>query len=513
MYYHLPGGNIGLPADVVDSQQSLIPLTDPRITLNKIKDFILTITTQYNISPYPVTRIMTIVLLSLLALTLVVSVLRRKRITPAETIGSTLCLASALLFLMEPINPVPTISHRANLIFYISLMLLLGGFNLRAAEIIYSRLSSIIKSQKKLILIITIVIMVSVYSPFIYYRVIEDPWTLTKMYQIFAVTTTDDLNLMLWMKDNLQPNSTILINPFEPGLFIPALAQKKSIYPLSAYHLSASYGKTVVLLANNTLNPNIIDYLKSNNITHVYIGSKSTALPLIIRGSSIPTKWNPYLFINNPNFKLVKRIGNAFLFECLLVDPRMVLMDGFEYDNLDYGGWKVVEQGNGTGSSAIVDECAFEGSRSLLLRVRSEKAPYWLSVLRPVHLYDSSNVTMSFYVNAVKGFGPKDALMIIISDTHWNRQLYFTTNPRVPLKYMSVHLPSNKGYFEFNISKLWKDVHGEQLPASLFIQVLNYDEDCVENVAYIDAIGLSINKSYIFAQYAAKFVYKFELSD
>jgi len=509
MYYHLPGGNIGLPADIVDSQQSLIPLANPRITLNGIMDFILTITNQYNISPHFLTRIMTIILLPLSALTIVLLKSRGKQITPAETIGSTLCLASAFLFSMEPINPVVTISQRANLILYISLMLLLGGFNLRVAENIHRRLSLIIRSQKKLTLIV-LIIMVSIYSPFIYYRLVEDPYTLKKMYQIFAITTIDDLNLMLWMKDKLPPNSTILINPFEPGLFIPPLAQKKVIYPFTAYQLSSSYQQVVCSIGERKLNDKVFDYLQRHNISHIYISSVNDAW--FFKGHSALC-WDPYLFLGNPNFELLKRINNTFLFKYSPIDSRLVLMDSFECDTLDHRGWRVAQWGDGIGNAVITHESAFDGSRSLMLCVKSQKAPYWLSILRPVYLCDSSNVTISFYINAARGFGSKDALLIIISDANWNRQLYFTTNPRISLKYTPVHLPSDHGYFEFNLSNLWKDVHGEQLPASLFIQVLNYDEDRVENVAYIDAIGLSINKSYIFAQYAAKFVYKFELSD
>lgn len=509
MYYHLPGGNIGLPEDVVDSQQSLIPLANPRITLNGIKDFILTITNQYNISPHFVTRIMTIILLSLSVLTIVTLKLRRKQITPAETIGSTLCLASAFLFSMEPINPIATISQRANLIIYISLMLLLGGFNLRVAENMHRSLSLTIKSQKKLTLIV-LIIMVSIYSPFIYYRLVEDPYTLKKMYQIFAITTNDDLNLMLWMKDNLPPNSTILINPFEPGLFIPPLAQKKVIYPFTAYQLSSSYQQVVCSIGEKKLSNKVFDYLQHHNISHIYISSVNDAW--FFKGHSA-LSWDPHLFLGNPNFKLLKRVNNTFLFKYSPIDHRLVLMDSFECDTLDHGGWRITQWGDGIGNAIITNESAFDGSRALMLCVKSEKTPYWLSILRPVYLYDSLNVTLSFYIDVANGFGSKDALLIIISDANWNRQLYFTTNPRISLKYPPIHLPSDHGYFEFNLSDLWKEIHGEQLPMSFFVQVLNYDEDGVENLAYVDAISLGINTSHIFAQYTAKFVYKFELSD
>lgn len=303
------------------------------------------------------------------------------------------------------------------------------------------------------------------------------------MYNIFAVTTEDDYNLMLWMKENLPQNSTILINPFEPGLFIPALSQRKAIYPLSVYHLSASYSKVVSILMNGTLDSYVFNYLDLMNVTHVYVGSKNSPLIKVLRGKPMPSKLDAYLFLGNPNFRLIKKVGEAFLFEYSPIDSRIVLMDSFEYEDLNYGGWRIAERGSGVGNASIVRENGFDGS-CLMLRSESKGEPYWISILRPVCLPDSSNLTISFYLRLEKGFGSKDSLMVIISDPRWDKQLYFVTNPRVPTKYPPIHLPSSRGYFEFNLSKLWEEIYREQLPRSFYIQVLNYDVDGVENVAF-----------------------------
>jgi len=514
-YYQLPGQNIGLPLDVVSSEVSLIPLAGLPLTLAQLKDSLLTMPAQYNLSPYLFTRLIVIALIILLPSNLIIRALRKSRLTLAESFGLTLGIASLILYFVAPI---PLETGRYAFILYISLMLLLGSFNIWLFTTIRSRVSTStlirikglvrIRTLKRPALIL--LIFASLYTPFVYYRIVEDPWRLTIMYRTFAITTDDDYGLMLYMKDNLPRDSIILINPFEPGLFIPALSQKKAVYPLSAYHLSASYGISVMLLTKGMLNYEVFHYLQSQNITHVYIGSKSSPLLKILRRNETLTKWDPLLFLGNPNFKLVKKIGGAYLFEFNLTDRQVVLSDSFEYANLDQGGWRIGLRGDGVGDVVTTSKNAFEGSNSLILRAKSEGEPFWQSVFRRVYVSDPSNVTLSFYLNATIGFGPKDALMLIVSDVYWDKQLYFVTNPRTPIRFTPIYLPSSEGYFEFNLSRLWEGIHNEQLPESFFIQMLNYDVDGVGNVAHIDSIAVGIGKSYLFAPYSATFTYGFE---
>jgi hypothetical protein len=490
-YYHLPGHNIGLPADIVTPEVSLIPITDPRITLEGIKSFILTMPFQYNISPYLLPRLITITLFILVPLSLIMLVLRKRRLLPTEVIGLVLCFASILLFLVEPINPVPIISQRAVVTLYISLMLLLGSFNVLLYRGLRNRVSTA-KIKTVTPMIVTFIVLTSLYAPFIYYRLAEDPQRLTTVYRIFAVTTEDDYNLMLWMRDNLPQDSIILINPFEPGLFIPALSQRKAIYPFSQYHLSISYGKTVSLLATGTLSSEVFRYLSTMNVTHIYVGSKCTPLPLVVRGEAREYKWDPHLFLGNPNFRLVNKVGNAYLFEFRLADPQVVLADSFEYANLDQGGWQIEECGDGRGSVIITQDITFDGSRNLRLYAKSEGEYYRIGIWRRVYVPDPSNVTLSFHLEATTGFGPKDALMVVISDTRWDKRLHFTTNVGIPVGYAPTHLPSPEGYFEFNVSRLWEDLHNEQLPRSFYISILNYDADGIRNMAHVDAVAISV---------------------
>jgi len=514
-YYHFPGQNIGLPPDVVSPEVSLLPLVGRNLTLAELRDFLLTIDKQYNLSPYPLTRLVTIALAILLPLNLIRRVFMKSRLSLTESFGLMLGITSILLYFI-PLVPVE--SGRYSLTLYISLMLLLGSSNIWLYTTIRSRVSANtftrieglagILTVKGLPLIL--LIFASLYAPFVYYRIAEDSGRLTTMYRIFAVTTDDDYNLMLYMNDNLPRDSIILINPFEPGLFIPALSQKKVIWPFSAYHLSTSYSGIVRFLGRGMLSNEVFDYLQTQGISHIYVGSKSDAFFFRDRDAS---RWDPYLFLGNPNFRLVKNIGGAYLFKFLFTDPQLVLVDSFEYPSLDEGGWRIVERGNGQGSANITQNNAFDGSSSLMVLSRNEAESYFISVLRKVYLPDPSNVTLSFYLKATSGFGPKDALMMIISDISWDKKLYFVTNPRVPIKYTPVHLPSSEGYFEFNLSRLWENHYNKPLPTSFYIQVLNHDVDGVENVAYIDAISIGANKSHLVAPYNARFTYGLEISD
>ena len=89
------------------------------------------------------------------------------------------------------------------------------------------------------------------------------------------------------------------------------------------------------------------------------------------------------------------------------------------------------------------------------------------------------------------GFGSRDALAFIISDTSWAKKVYFTSG-YISTPSEQVLLPSKvDGYFEFNVSELWMATHNESLPTSFFVQILSHDTDQVENVAYVDAISIS----------------------
>lgn len=484
-YYSLPGQNIGLPSDIKTPESSLLLVTDPHLSFEGLKEVILGWPFQYNVSPYLPTRLMCIAFFILVPLDLIRKALNRRRMTKAEIVGSIIVTLSILVFLTEPINPVPSISLRTGLTLYVFLMLLLGSFIL---SLWTSLLCKALNAKTVKAVALTLLVFGALYAPFIYYKFAEDPWTLKRQYGIFAITTQDDYSLMLWIRDNLPQTSIILVNPYEPGMFIPALSQKKVIYPYSAYHLSASYANTTFAIVNGVLDLDVFSYLTDHNITYIYVGAMSSPLEEILRFEKKTCNWDPSLFLGNPNFKLLKKIGYAYLFEFQFKDPQMILADNFDYDNLDQGGWYIVKYGDGEGNASIIQSTSFMESSSLVLYAKSKGEPYLTSVLRKIYVADTSNVTLSLNLKFATGFSSEDALILIISDT--NRD-----------NLTRAHFVSS-GHHQFNVSEMWKDLHDNELPKSFYVEILNFDVDGIENVACVDSINISANNARLSASYS-----------
>jgi hypothetical protein len=484
-YYSLPGQNIGLPSDIKSPESSQLPVTDPRLSFEGLKAVLLNMPFQYNISPYLPTRLVCIAFFILIPLDLICKVPNRRRMSKAEIVGSMIVTLSILFFLTEPINPIPTISARASFVLYVFFMLLLGSFILFLYR---NLLPKAFNAKTVKAAALTLLVLGALFAPFIYYKFTEDPWILKRQYAIFAVTTQDDYNLMLWIKDNLPQTSVTLVNPFEPGLFIPALSQKKVIYPYSAYHLSASYANTTFLIANGDLDLEVFRYLTDHNITHIYVGAMSSSLPEILGLEEKTCKWDVSLFLGNPNFRLLKKIGYAYLFEFQFKDPRMVLLDNFEYDNLGQGGWYIVKHGDGEGNASIIQSTSFTESSSLVLYAKSKGEPYLTSVLRKIYVADTSNVTLSLNLKFATGFSSEDTLILIISDTKRDN-------------FTRAHFTSS-GHYQFNVSEMWKDLHDNELPKSFYVEILNFDVDGIENVACVDSINISTNNARLSASYS-----------
>lgn len=104
---------------------------------------------------------------------------------------------------------------------------------------------------------------------------------------------------------NTPENVKILINPYEPGSFIPILANRVVIYPFTATRRSESYRRLVNLINNGTINKATYQLIQQHNVTLVYVSGASMLLG---------DKWDPSLFSSNQNFLLEKRIGTAYLF-------------------------------------------------------------------------------------------------------------------------------------------------------------------------------------------------------
>jgi hypothetical protein len=477
LYYDLPGQNIGLPADTASPEVAPLPLINERLTLSTVGGFLLDLPFQYNISPYPLTRGILIVLSIALFGGIFYKALIKRRLTELETVVSILMVVSVALLFTDTINVVPTTSLRGSFALYICLMLLLGSFSLSLWKCLAKNVTNF-KSLKALALMI--LVLGVIYAPFVYYKFEEDASTLRGLISIDAVATQDDYDMMAWMRTNLTKDAIILVNPFDAGLFIPALSQRIAVYPFSAYDLSASYANATLNLSNGTLDSAVYRYLDAHNITYVYVGPRFSRLAGPPATSGGDFNWNPWLFLDNPNFGLAKKIGDAYLFKYRPNNTETVLEDKFDYPVLDYGGWKVTLLGDGVARVSLTKGHSVTGSGGLLLYAKSEGEPCMAAVWRGVFVSDSSNVTM-FLNSAVAGYGSKDSVMLVIAN------LSRTSFARANL---------TSGLSQFNLTKMWEDQNNIALPESFLIEILSYNTDGVPTAVFINSISITAGETH-----------------
>jgi hypothetical protein len=237
--------------------------------------------------------------------------------------------------------------------------------------------------------------------------------------------------------------------------------------------------------------------MKGFGVKHLYIGSRDSWWP------GVEYKWYPKFFLDNPNFRLVKRFGEAHFFEVLYVDPDLVFAEDFSSGDIEEEGWTfyVPEylEGSGKGDVAIESGAAPGGTNSARLSARKNSGDfYWTSIAKAVYLGggidEEYHVEISFGLRAAEGLGLGDDVILVISDGDWQRQLYFVLPPGTGAHWkpeLQVLLPQAVAWNQLDLSQLWQDIHGSSLPDSFYVQVINYDADGISNVAYFDYISIS----------------------
>jgi hypothetical protein len=348
-------------------------------------------------------------------------------------------------------------------------------------------------TKKLLVSAISLMLLLGVYAPPLYESIVLDRGLIYGSYAVFSITTEQDLQLILWIRDNLPKNATILINTFSSGTFIPSIANRKVIFLPHAFSYSVSYQKLVALLEQNKLNTTTFDLMEHFNITHIYVGVKASPWDNYIH------RWNPLLFLGNPNFKLVKNFGDAYLFQLNITNPNVVFFDDFEYADWNDNRWQTHDNGVGLGNFTITSTYGYESQRSLR---SSAKATYTLSewkymgyLSREFFWQDNSDVTFSFYLNATEGFNGKDTFAFLISDIYHSQSMIIATPNGVYENYAhAISLEDTEGAFEFkdnsSLSKLWQQMFNSSLPNPFILELANLDFDGVENVAYADNIEI-----------------------
>lgn len=505
-YYPYPGHNIGLLPDVILSES-------PSLIAN-VEQLGWGFFQSDWVSPHPVLKLEIFALIIVSGMVVFLARKRQQFLLVKTALGIVfaslvsqvilIILGSSelgLTFLWQVIDP----KRQAQLLFA-SLCLFVGISNVLLYSVLtvfrniwfevkcaFARVAGKITKKKLSSTNIMVIAIVSLlfsfaYLPFVYYSLTGDVNYLTGQYGLFCVTSQDDYELMLWMRDKLPRNATILISPLDAGGFIPCVSHHRVIYPFTGSRKSASYERLILHLRRNNLNVTAYNLMKHFNVSHVFIGSQ--AVYTLGRTFLESSAWEPQLLLTNPNFKLVKNIGNAYLFAFTYTDPNMFFYDDFEYTNLTKAGWHFSLHGNGTGIASINtdQQYVFNGTSSLLVTANPELNSSCLTwLLRKIHIPQPyTNVTLFFSLEAGKGFQKHEGLTLIISDEKWERQLALSTYRR------GFWLSKSQVFFEINLSEVWYENYESKFPSSFFFQLEVYDTDGIANAFYIDCISMRI---------------------
>jgi hypothetical protein len=484
-YYPYLGHNIGLPADFRGYsavQQSFLQGIQWAL---------------WNLAPYPflVFEMVTICVLS----PMLYFCLEKERRLGRPFLMTFLVIASSTIlsivaFVLPPDFSIVSWGHQG-IILAAGLTLLVALFGHHLFGFIQKIGAKFLKEDPRrpqATIVISILLISTIYAPFVYSRTFLDPLGLKGAYGMFAVTSKQDNELMLWMRENLTGDAVILVNPDEAGLFIPAISHKKTVFTTTGSQLSRSYEKLFGSLCNETLNVTCYDIMKSFNITHVYVGSAATYY------WAKNYKWLPELFLGNPNFELVKEVGDAYLFKVLYKDPSLVFTDNFEHESWYDYGWNSGHDYDGHGLGNVTLAKDFRNHSQKCLKIASQ-AVYTVSiwkyaqyVWRQFFVPNDSDVRLSFDFNASEGFHGKDTFAVVISNAYGNQSVILTTPNGTYANYTnSVSMGKFDGSWSSDLTALWNQKFNSSFPASFFLEFVNYDFDGVQNVVYIDNVNVT----------------------
>jgi hypothetical protein len=498
-FYQHPYHNIGVPADVE------VPSPTPSLSI------LLTgiVWLFENLASNTLLRIASLALF-FVSVSLMVRFRKKKLFNEASwlvKLGIATLLGELLVFLLGAISPADLPFYPNQLLLYFPLYFLFAVINLPLYRFFSSYLSRKIpaktneiklKTRKLLVSAISFMLLVGIYSPFLYQSIVLDVGELHGGYTVFGVTTMQDLQLILWIRENLTKNATILVNNFQSGSFIPSLANRKALYPPFGSSYSVSYQELVTWLEKNSLNVTAMDLMKHLNITNIYLGSG------VSPWDDSKHQWNPRLFLGNPNFKLVKNFGNAYLFQFNYTDPNIVFLDDFEHARWDENAWQAYAYGYGLSNITTVTNSGYGSGRCLRMTAQVVPEPWeWMYAryaFREIYVQNNSDVTLSFYLNATEGFHGKDTFAVFVSNVYRNQSMIIATPNSVYESYVhAVSLGRSEGYFEFkgsnSLSTLWRQMFNSSLPNTFILELVNLDFDGVENVAYIDNIKVTSTPS------------------
>ena len=489
-WFPYTGHNLGLPQDVSvsppanfnivfwlfisDAISPYLPLTFEIISLALISGAVFLYRRNEN-KLDNLSNILTVTLFSMLSATI-------------------FCISGGLSYLFPFIGLAIGDSAKYAIVLIVSIYLFIGIFcawTLRLGKSkIQLMLSFKIKNTHKWKYSARVIILtwIIAYAPFVFCTFAFDTSYLTGQYEMFCVTSKSDLTMMHWMHDNLAKNANVLVNPYDSGGFIPVVSGHKITYPFTLSRNSRSYQQLIGLIDNKTLSETAYILMHCLGVSHIFVA------PRAINGRE---GWDPLVFLSNPNFRLVKVFGDTFLFEVSYMDPNVVFQEKFDVDNITQMGWTYRSIGAGCGTIKVTSSI-FGKMTGLMITsqrkicIENPYSSYALTLSHKIFTWSSSNVTLSFYLNATKGFHKDDGVAIAISELASNRSIYFATPGSIFTNFNStVKLSGFQGFFSFNLSRLWNEAYNSTLPRAFILEVISYDSDGIENVAYISSITIA----------------------
>jgi hypothetical protein len=491
-FYSYPYHNEGLPADVE------IPIPQPSIAI------ILTgITSFYqNLANSVLLRVLSIVLLCVSALT-IVSFRRKSGFTQTSglvVIGVASLLGQLLILLFAAVSAYDLPFYAQPLLLYLPIYFFVAAFTVFLYNSFSSCLSKKVlseavspKPRARVVLVAAIasMLVLGIYAPFLYQSLVLDAGDLYGSYAVFGVTTEQDLQLILSIRDTLPQNATILVNTFQGGTFIPSIANRKAVFLSSAESYSVSYQRLVTMLEENVINATTLDLMKYLGVTNIYVGSGVSGAEGWIH------RWNPKLFLGNPNFKLVKNFGDAYLFQFAYAASDLIFLDDFEHSNWDQNGWQTQYYGNGVGNVTTTAEFGYHSQKCLKISAQAiytvSEWKYARAVSREFFVPNNTDVTLSFYLKATNGFHGKDTFAVVISNAYNNQSMIMTTPNGVYEGYANAKtLSSFGGLFSDNLSESWRQLFHSSLPNTFILEFVNWDFDGIENIAYVDNVNITV---------------------
>jgi hypothetical protein len=492
VFYQYPYHNIGLPADV--------EIISPHLEVPLILSGITSLFEQISIN----IGLRIVSLIFFIVSILIVVYFRRKEsfklTSELVKLGIATLFGELLIFLLGAISPYNLPFYPNSLLLYFPFYFFVAALNLSLYYFISCYLSKKslskasepqLKKRKLLVVALSLMILLGIYSPFLYQSMILDGEELYNSYSVFSVTTEQDFQLLLWIKENLTKDATILVNTFQSGTFIPSIANRKVVFPPSAESSSISYQRLATMLEDNLLNITAFDLMKQFNITHIYVGAGVSSWDDSIH------RWSARLFLGNPNFNLVKNFGDAYLFSLSYVNANITFLDDFEYELWDQNKWQTGFVGNGLGQITVTPHFGYNDSRALTMTAQVvptvTELEYARWVSREIDVLNNSRVTFSFYFNATVGFNDKDTFAVLISNSYHNQSIVIATPNGIYETYKdNISLGGFEGFFEeFDLSTTWNQMFNSSLPNPFILEFVNCDFDGIKNVVYIDNVTVT----------------------